>query len=35
MAQHRILIVEDSPMMRQLLTFALKRFRALAWSPIA
>ena len=27
MAQHRILIVEDSPMMRQLLTFALKRLK--------
>ncbi len=27
MATHRVLIVEDSPMMRQLLTFALKRLR--------
>jgi two-component system chemotaxis response regulator CheY len=27
MAEHRILIVEDSPTMRQLLTFALKRLK--------
>ncbi|MBW2272811.1 MAG: response regulator [Deltaproteobacteria bacterium] len=27
MAQHRILIVEDSPTMRQLLVFALKRLK--------
>jgi len=27
MAQHRILIVEDSPTMRQLLVFALKRMK--------
>jgi two-component system chemotaxis response regulator CheY len=27
MAQHRILIVEDSPTMRQLLAFALKRLK--------
>ena len=27
MVKHRILIVEDSPMMRQLLTFALKRLK--------
>ena len=27
MANHRILIVEDSPTMRQLLTFALKRLK--------
>ena len=27
MAKQRILIVEDSPMMRQLLTFALKRLK--------
>jgi len=28
MARHRILIVEDSPTMRQLLVFALKRMKA-------
>ena len=28
MADHRILIVEDSPTMRQLLVFALKRMKA-------
>ena len=28
MARHRILIVEDSPTMRQLLAFALKRMKA-------
>ncbi|MBW2293995.1 MAG: response regulator, partial [Deltaproteobacteria bacterium] len=27
MAKHRILIVEDSPTMRQLLVFALKRMK--------
>jgi len=29
MANHRILIVEDSPTMRQLLVFALKRLKAI------
>ncbi len=30
MAEHRILIVEDSPTMRQLLSFALKRLKNVA-----
>ena len=29
MADHRVLIVEDSPTMRQLLTFALKRLKGI------
>ena len=43
MAEHRILIVEDSPTMRQLLVFALKRLKnvehrrgaATAWTDCA